>query len=144
MIWNNLKNNLKIKEDAAISRITITELEESLRARVKQFDELKETLKTQVAHDQKIELDGLRAENAKYESIITQKTRAVEESNEKMKLLEESLSRTRSLNEQIQADYESNLIQTESLNKQLATSKEQLTKFEGFFSLVTITVLLSK
>ena len=86
----------------------------------------------------------MRAENAKYESIITQKTRAVEESNEKMKLLEESLSRTRSLNEQIQADYESNLIQTESLNKQLATSKEHLTKFEGFFSLVTTTVLLSK
>ena len=126
-------NTTKIKEDAAISRITITELEESLRSRMKQFDELKETLKTQVAHDQKIELDGLRAENAKYESIITQKTCAVEESNEKMKLLEESLTRTRSLNEQIQADYESNLIQTESLNKQLASSKEQLVKLKVFF-----------
>ena len=101
---------------------------------MKQFDELKETLKTQVAHDQKIELDGLRAENAKYESIIMQKTCAVEESNEKMKLLEESLARTRSLNEQIQADYESNLIQTENLNKQLATSKEQLVKLKVFFS----------
>ena len=126
-------NTTKIKEDAAISRITITDLDESLRSRMKQFDELKETLKTQVAHDQKIELDGLRAENAKYESIITQKTCAVEENNEKMKLLEESLTRTRSLNEQIQADYESNLIQTESLNKQLASSKEQLVKLKVFF-----------
>ena len=119
------------QEDAAISRITIGELEESLRGRVKQFDDLKETLKSQVAHDQKIELDGLRSQNERQLALITSKTRETDESKEKLLLLEESLTRTRSLNEQIQADYETNLGQTEHVNKQLAMAKEHLARSDG-------------
>ena len=79
------------------------ELEETLRSRVKQFDELKQTLKSQLQHDQKIELEALRAENLRQKSLLDQKERENGESLEKMKLLEESMNRTRSLNEQIQA-----------------------------------------
>ena len=70
---------------------------------MKQFDEFKETLKSQLQHDQKIELEALRAENLRQKSLLDQKERENGESLEKMKLLEESMNRTRSLNEQIQA-----------------------------------------
>ena len=135
----NLERKLTAaQEDAAIARITVAELEESLKVRVKQFDELKQTLRQEVQHDRALELEGLRVENAALKETQKTKEAMSSESEERLKHLEESLTRTTALNGQIQADYETNLVQTESLNKQLKATRMQLANSDSRLKEITL------